>query len=318
MMEDETTEEELKEVEERDEKIDLKPKGKDQGLKASIHAAAAEPEETERIEVKAAEEEGKRLEREKAVKEKEEKSKEAEQEDHVEDIEDDEEQEGFQWDSIKNTTFGGRQAAELMLILRGAMRRAETDQNNGKQGESRRRKQWNCMRRIYHIAREMINNGHAEDGQDWKKIGETWKMWGEVGDQWRWLQIDDMAKEGMLNLRDGWRVTKLKLEEDIQLGLRQVLREVKCLKVAGGFATEEEKAIALKEKREIEKKNVEEIKKRGQIAAVVKVWNKANKEKEEEERVAAEVVKAEAGEKARQERLEERKKITKELRLRSV
>ena len=110
---------------------------------------------------------------------------------------------------------------------------------------------------------------------------------------------------------------KLKLEVDIQMGLRQVLREVKCLKVAGGFATEEEKAIAANEKKEINKKNTEEVKKRGQSAAVAKVWNKANKEKEEEERIAGEVAKAEAGEKARQERLEERKKGVKELRLRS-
>ena len=83
------------------------------------------------------------------------------------------------------------------------------------------------------------------------------------------------------------------------MGLRQVLREVKCLKVAGGFTTEEEKAIALKEKKEIDKKNIEKVKKRGQTVAVAKVWSKTNKEKEEEERVAAEVAKAEVGEKAR-------------------
>ena len=53
------------------------------------------------------------------------------------------------------------------------------------------------------------------------------------------------------------------------------------------------------------------------MAAVTKVWNKTNKEKAEEERSAAEVAKAEAGEKVRQERLEERKKMVKELRLRS-
>ena len=110
----------------------------------------------------------------------------------------------------------------------------------------------------------------------------------------------------------------MKPEEDIQMGLRQVLREVKCLKVAVGFATEEEKAIALKEKKEIDKKNTEEVKKRGQMVAVAKVWSKANKEKEEEERVAAEVVKVEVGEKARQECLEERKRMTRKLRLCSI
>ena len=56
-------------------------------------------------------------------------------------MEDDEEPTGFEWDLVGSTQFGGKQATELMLVIRGAIKRVEIEQNNGQLGESRRRKQ---------------------------------------------------------------------------------------------------------------------------------------------------------------------------------